>query len=168
MSLTELIDATADAVAADTANAAVVFRVTGSGTEGVRTDLDVRSHRVVVDEPPTLGGEDVAANPVEYALAAFASCQVVTYRFWAAKLGIELGDLTVAAEGDLDVRGFFGLDDAVRPGFGAVRIAVTIDGPESPERYEELRAAVDAHCPVLDLFGNPTPVSTEVKVAARA
>lgn len=25
-------------------------------------------------------------------------------------------------------------------------------------------AAVDAHCPVLDLFQNPTPVSTRVEV----
>ena len=27
------------------------------------------------------------------------------------------------------------------------------------ERYAELAAAVDAHCPVLDLFQNPVPVS---------
>jgi putative redox protein len=47
----------------------------------------------------------------------------------------------------------------VRPGFSAVRIEVTVTGPESPERYEELAAAVDQHCPVLDLFANPVPVT---------
>ena len=63
-----------------------------------------------------LAGGDGHANPVEYALAALASCQAITYRFWAAKLGIELDGLEVAAEGDLDLHGFFGLDAGVRPG----------------------------------------------------
>ena len=47
----------------------------------------------------------------------------------------------------------------MRPGFSAVRIEVTVTGPESPERYEELAAVVDQHCPVLDLFANPVPVT---------
>ena len=32
-------------------------------------------------------------------------------------------------------------------------------------RYQELREAVDAHCPVLDIFQNPTPVSVTVAKA---
>jgi hypothetical protein len=43
-----------------------------------------------------------------------------------------------------------------------VRLAITLTGPETEERYQELRAAVDAHCPVLDLFVNPTPVAVTV------
>jgi hypothetical protein len=34
-----------------------------------------------------------------------------------------------------------------------------VAGPESEARYAELAAAVDEHCPVLDLFKNPVPVS---------
>jgi putative redox protein len=34
-----------------------------------------------------------------------------------------------------------------------------VTGPESAERYAELAAAVDQHCPVLDLFQNPVPVT---------
>ena len=37
-------------------------------------------------------------------------------------------------------------------------------GPESPERYQQLAAAVDEHCPVLDLFRNPVPVDRTVTV----
>lgn len=69
-------------------------------------------------------------------------------------------ELAVDAEGDLDVRGFFGLDDTVRPGFQAVRVTVRISGPESAERYAELQRAVDEHCPVLDLTTGRTPVET--------
>jgi hypothetical protein len=46
-----------------------------------------------------------------------------------------------------------------------VRLAVTITGPETDARYQELREVVDAHCPVLDLFTNPTPVTTTVAKA---
>jgi len=53
----------------------------------------------------------------------------------------------------------------VRPGFGAVRLDIRISGPETEERYQELRAAVDEHCPVLDLFANATPVSVSVAKA---
>jgi uncharacterized OsmC-like protein len=162
VALHQIIDATAAAVADDVDNAAVVFRTTGEGVRQVATDIRIGGHRITVDEPPALGGENTDPNPVEAALAGLLSCQVVTYRFWAAKLRIPLDRIQVETEGDLDVRGFFGLDDAVRPGFGEVRVKVTLDGPAGPERYRELQEAVDKHCPVLDLFSNPTPVVTSL------
>lgn len=124
----------------------------------MRADIRAGRHTVTIEEPPALGGEDAAINPVESALAALLSCQVVTYRFWAAKLGIPLTDAHVETEGDLDVRGFFGLDDAVRPGFTEVRLVVTLSGSASDEDYAQLKDTVDAHCPVLDLFRNSTSV----------
>jgi uncharacterized OsmC-like protein len=157
-----IVDATAAAVSTDVANAAVVFSATGNGVSGVATDIRIGRHNSLIDEPPALGGTDAAPNPVETALAGLLSCQVVTYRFWAAKLGIPLDDIRIETHGDLDVRGFFGLDDGVRPGFGDVRVKVTLTGPASREQYRALQAAVDQHCPVLDLFANPTPVSTEL------
>jgi hypothetical protein len=54
------------------------------------------------------------------------------------------------------------LEDGVRSGFGEVRVKVRLTGPASPEQYRELQAAVDQHCPVLDLFSNPTSVRTEL------
>jgi OsmC-like protein len=51
------------------------------------------------------------------------------------------------------------------PGFTAIRVEVTVAGPETEERYAELAAAVDAHCPVLDLFQNPVPVSCALHLA---
>ncbi|HQY34733.1 MAG TPA: OsmC family protein [Actinotalea sp.] len=165
-SLVGIIAATAGAVAQDASRGLVAFTATGTATGSVATDVRTRQHGFVVDEPASLGGDDSATNPVEYALGAFIGCQVVTYRFWAAHLGIRLDDVSITAVGDLDVRGFFGLDDSVRAGFTEVRLDVRLSGPETAERYAELQAAVDAHCPVLDLFANPTPVRTVVSVDA--
>jgi uncharacterized OsmC-like protein len=166
MSVATAIEANESAISADAGRARVVFKTEGSLVGPTHVKLHSREHVLEVDEPGALAGANAHANPVEYALAALASCQAITYRFWAAKLGIELDGLEVAAEGDLDLRGFFGLDDTVRSGFTGIRLDVTPLGPESPERYRELADAVDAHCPVLDLFQNQTPVERRLAVPA--
>src|SRR4051812_26410474 len=165
MSVTEAIAANEQAIHGDAANARVVFRTEGALAGPTYVKLTSREHSIEVDEPGVLAGGDAHANPVEYALASLASCQAITYRFWAAKLGIQLDGLEVAAEGDLDLHGFFGLD-GTRPGFTKIRLDVTPLGPEPPERYRELADAVDAHCPVLDLFANPTAVERRLAVPA--
>jgi hypothetical protein len=58
-----IVDATAAAVSANAANAAVVFRAAGSGASGVATDIRIGRHETVIDEPPALGGADAAPNP---------------------------------------------------------------------------------------------------------
>ena len=164
MSVTAAIEANEQAIGADAGRAKVVFRTEGKLDGPTHVTLESRGHTIEVDEPDVLGGGDLHANPVEYALASLASCQAITYRLWAAKLGIELEGLEVAAEGDLDLHGFFGLDEAVRPGFTGIRLTVTPHGPESAERYQKLADAVDAHCPVLDLITNATPVERRLAV----
>ncbi|MFJ2619215.1 OsmC family protein [Glutamicibacter sp. NPDC087344] len=151
----ERISATAD-------NAKLTFTVQGEGFGSVASNIVAGKHTFTVDEPAALGGDDVAASPVEYALGALISCQVVVYRLYAEQLNIQVDDVKIVAEGHLDVRGLFGIDKTVRPGFTSVDLDVQITGPETAERYDELRQAVDAHCPVLDLFANPVPVTTAV------
>jgi uncharacterized OsmC-like protein len=166
MSVTAAIAANEEAIAAEAGNARVVFRTEGALEGPTLVRLVSREHTIEVDEPDVLAGGNAHANPVEYALASLASCQAITYRFWAAKLGIALDGVEVAVEGDLDLHGFFGLDTTSRPGFTSVRLDVTPLGPESPERYRELADAVDEHCPVLDLFRNATPVERRLAVAS--
>jgi hypothetical protein len=91
MSLNEIIDVTGRAVDADPANAAVVFRASGVGGAGVSTTIRAGRHTLIVDEPPVLGGDDAAANPVEHALAALISCQVVSGRTTPASTDLSIG-----------------------------------------------------------------------------
>jgi len=128
----------------------------------VGTVLTAGKHVFRIDEPEGLAGDDVAASPVEIALGALIACQVVVFRLYAQALNIRVDDISVVAEGDLDVRGLFAIDESVRNGFSAIRLITTITGPEPQERYDELREVVDAHCPVFDLFANPTPITTQV------
>lgn len=152
-------------IAANAATALLTYRVSGEGEGSVASSIRAGKHTFVVDEPGALAGDDVAASPVEYALGALISCQIVVYRLYAQGLGIQVDDIRIDAEADLDARRLFGIDETVRAGFSDVRLTITITGPESDERYQQLRDVVDAHCPVLDLFANPTPVSAVVRTA---
>ena len=146
-------------ITADVANASLTYTVKGQGYGSVATKLTAGKHVFHIDEPAGLAGDDVAASPVEIALGAFIACQIVVYRLFAQNLGIEIDAIEATAEGDLDVRGLFGVDPTIRPGFSAIRLTTRVSGPESEERYQELQKFVDAHCPVLDLFANPTPIT---------
>jgi uncharacterized OsmC-like protein len=164
MTLSTVIADTRTAVTEDPAAAQALFSADSELTGVTEVEVRTPTHSFTVDEPPALGGGGTAPNPVEYALASLGSCQAITYRFWAEHLGVSFDKLTVTVEGDLDIRRFLGFDESVRPGFSAVRVRVGITGPESPERYQQLAAAVDEHCPVLDLFRNPVPVDRTITV----
>lgn len=163
--LTEAGIAWNDRIESARSSAHLTYRVSGVGEGSVASRITAGKHEFFVDEPAALAGDDIAASPVEVALGALISCQIVVYRLYAQVLGIPFDDISISAEGDLDAARLFDKDDEVRAGFNDVRLTIELRGPESQERYEELRAAVDLRCPVLDLFQNPTPVSaTVVKV----
>jgi len=164
MSISAVIDATTYAISTDRANADVTFTAEASLVGVTEVAFGVRQHRLTIDEPASLGGGDTAINPVEAVLVGLGSCQAIAYRFWATKLDIAFDNISVTTRGELDLRGFFGLDDAIRPGFQGISYDVTISGPESPERYRQLAAAVDAHCPVLDTVSNPTPLRNSLTI----
>ena len=92
-------------------------------------------------------------------LAALASCQEITYRLYADRLGVPLDGVSVTVEGDIDLRGFTGADDSVRPGFRDIRIKVDLTSSAPLEALERVKATVDKHCPVLDIIGNAVPTA---------
>jgi uncharacterized OsmC-like protein len=162
MALREVIEGIGRTLEADPTRAVVRLRVEAELVGVTEVDVRAGAHHVTVDEPPAYGGGGAGPNPVQLALASLASCQAITYRFWAARLGIALDDVRVRVEGDLDVRAFLGFPLAGRPVPGEVRCLVTVTGPEEAARYEELARAVDEHCPVLDLFASPVNVRREL------
>ena len=133
-------------------------------TDGMRCRTTVRGHTVEADEPRSLGGSDTAQSPVELLLTSLATCQAVTYRLWAAELGVALDRIGVEVDGDLDLRGFLGLAPGVPAGYRAIRLAVTLEGPETAERYRELAGAVNRHCPVFDVLERPIPLERELRL----
>ena len=166
--LQALIVETQSAFRADPEKARATFASRSQLREGFHSEALLREHRVTVDEPPSLGGTDKGPNPVELVLAALGTCQEITYRAYAAALGIPLEGVRVELEGDLDLRGFFAVDESVRPGYQGVRGTVHLTSSAKPEVLEQLRQAVNAHCPVLDIIANPVPVNLDIAIERTA
>jgi putative redox protein len=157
--LGEVIAATQDQYRLEPDAARASFHSRSELTEGFRSDIAIQDHRLVVDEPDQLGGTDAGPNPIELLLAALGACQEITYKAYATAMGIDIERVSVELEGDIDLRGFFGVDDTVRAGFQEIRGTVHIQSTAPREALEKLKAAVDAHCPVLDMLTTPVPVS---------
>lgn len=155
-----------EAVSSEPSAASVQFRAHATATDGPTSSIRVNKHAFDQDEPAGFGGDDAAPGPVDYALAGLASCQIVVYKFWAAKENVRIDSLKVDVEADFDFRTMFGFVGGGRPGVSDVRVAVKITGPETEDTYAALQKQVDEHCPVFDLFSNPTPVSTTLVVSS--
>jgi len=160
--LKDIFAATQDSFRQRPAGAAATFTAATRQLAGLKSEATIRDFRLTLDEPPALGGSDSGPNPVEIILAALGTCQEITYRLYADSLGIPLNHVSVKVEGRIDFRGFFAVDEAVRPGFRDIRAVVEIDSPAKTGDIQRLKDAVDRHCPVLDILRNVTPTKLEL------
>lgn len=116
------------------------------------------------DEPAVLLGTDSGPNAVEAVLAALAACYTVGFAYNAAARGIEIEELTFDLAGELDLRGFLGLSEEVRPGFSQITCDITVKSNADPAGIEELSQYVQRTSPVLDILRNPVTVATRLVV----
>lgn len=153
------LTATTAAIAKDSANARAVFRASTSLDDGVRCSVRVREFEpLVIDEPPGLGGTDAGMNPVELVLGALGTCQQIVYAAYASVMGLQLDGISVECKGQLDLRGLFGMDPEVRPGYSGITFETSIESPEPLDRLQELIDLAESRCPVLDILVRPVPV----------
>ncbi len=111
------------------------------------------------DEPPVLLGTNAGANAVEAVLHALASCLAVGFVYNAAAQGIKVEGLKFKLEGDIDLHGFLGLSDRVRPGYQNIRLSYRVKTDAPREKVIELCNYVQKTSPVLDIIRNPVPVT---------
>jgi uncharacterized OsmC-like protein len=117
---------------------------------------------LVGDEPPVLLGENAGPNAVEAVLHALTSCLTVGFVYNAAAQGITVDSLELDVEGDLDLRAFLGLSDAVRPGYEGIEVRYRVEADAPKEQLEELCAYVQRTSPVLDILTRPVPVTVKM------
>ena len=98
--LKQLIGETQAKFKAEPEAAKATFESRSALQEGLRSEVSLRQHKLIVDEPPALGGTDSGPNPVELILASLGTCQEITYRAYATALGIPLDEVSVTVEGD--------------------------------------------------------------------
>ncbi|MHB1527315.1 MAG: OsmC family protein [Candidatus Dormibacteria bacterium] len=114
---------------------------------------------IVSDEPPVLLGTNHGPNAVELVLAALASCLTVSIVYCAAASDITVQELTLTLEGDLDLHGFLGLSETMRPGYEGIQVRYHLVSDASVEQLADLMTHAKAISPVLDIVRNPVPVT---------
>ena len=107
----------------------------------------VRRFSIDIDEPNELGGSNRFANPQEHLLAALNACMTVGYVAQCAVRGITIDKLEIETEGDIDLRGFLGLDATVAPGYLQLSYVVRIKGSGTREQFIAIHKAVMATSP---------------------
>ncbi len=146
----------------------VVFRADTEWVEDVRCAAKVRQFDpFIVDEPPELGGKDSAANPVELVLVALGTCQEIMYAAYASVMDIQLDAVRVNARGYLDLKGLFGLDPDIPPGYKRITFETEIESPADDEKLRKLIETVEGHCPVLDILCRAQSVSGKATANGR-
>lgn len=116
-------------------------------------------HTIIVDEPESMpGGTNKGTNPLDLFCASFGTCQEITYKYYGQVMGIDVQSVSCKVEAPIDLGGLVGLaDDAV--GLKSMKGAVTVESSASQEQLDQLKAACDAHCPLVDTIKGPTPVA---------
>jgi uncharacterized OsmC-like protein len=130
---------------------------------GTLSESKIRDFSLMADEPTWLGGTDKAPNPVEIFLGALGSCLATGYAANAAAMGIKIESMRIVQEGYLDLAGFFGISDEIRPGFQNIKTITYIKSDAAKEELEALKNHVEKTSPCGDICSNPIRViSSEI------
>lgn len=126
---------------------------------------EVRRHfEVDVDEPYELLGQNSAPNPQEMLMTALNACIMVGYVANAAVKGIALDKVEIETDGELDLRGFLGIDAAVPPGYESIRYTVRLKGNGTPEQFREIHEAVMKTSPNYFNISRPVRIDATLEV----
>jgi len=110
------------------------------------------------DEPEPLLGTDKGPNATEALLHGLACCLNASFIYQAALQGVRIDELELDLEGDLDLRGFLGLEPDVPPQFLEIRVTfrVKADAPEG--KLKALTDLAQKRSPVFNSVTRPVPV----------
>jgi uncharacterized OsmC-like protein len=118
---------------------------------GVRFAVQIRGHRVVVDQPPAGGGEDLAPMPLELLGASLGSCVALYVQQFCRARGLPYEGMQV----EVDARGAHG-----RIGRFDVRVKL----PEAlPAQYAQMLERVARSCPAHNTLVHGSEVAVEIE-----
>lgn len=164
-----------EGIQADPAKAKAAFHVTTRWAGQTRSETTVeaillggerieRDFRIVVDEPLELLGGNAAPNPQELLMTAVNACMMVGYVAGASMKGIDLEKVEIETRGELDLRGFLGLDADVPAGYRTVDYEVRIKGNGTAQQFAEIHETVMATSPNYFNLSRPVRMNGKLRV----
>jgi putative redox protein len=65
---------------------------------GYEHEIEIRGHRLIIDEPEGSGGGDAGPTPTELLAASLAGCTAVTIEMYANRKDWDLGEVEVSVD----------------------------------------------------------------------
>lgn len=135
---------------------------------GVKTNVEMANpagdaFKMTLDEPPAMpGGTNAGPNPLDVVCASLGTCQEITYKLYATVMDVPLNSVSAKVTAEIDLRGFVGL--IPKAGFEKIDVDIAIDAPDATDaQLDQLKAAVDAHCPLVASLSQPLKLNTVLK-----
>lgn len=113
------------------------------------------------DLPAVFNGGNTAINPLESLLSAVGACLTTTIVYQASARGIYVDAVECSVEGDIDLRGFLGLDEDVPLGYEEVRMSVSIEADVPEVELDSLVAMGERYSPLIGMFRPNTRIIVE-------
>ncbi len=116
-------------------------------------------YRIQHDFPDQLSGEGRGPTVCESCMGSLAACLTQTIVAHATSRGIQIDSIDIDVEGDVDLRGFTGISNDVRPGAQQFRVNMNIKSNNAPkEQINELYEIGKRFSPAFDTLTNGTSV----------
>jgi uncharacterized OsmC-like protein len=134
--------------------------------EGLACDITEGPWTITAGMTEKYGGTNEGPNPGVLGRAALGSCVAIGYAMWAERLGVPITSLEVEVQADYDVRGELGVDDQVRPGYGAMRYVVRVTSPAPEADVRRALDTADRYSSWRDNIANAVPVERELVIVS--
>jgi uncharacterized OsmC-like protein len=119
---------------------------------------------IKIDEPRQLLGGDAAPNPQEYLLAAMNACMLNTFVAACSLQGVNIESLELRCNGDIDLRGFLGIDPNVAAGYEEIQYTIRVKGDGTHKQYEKAHQAMVATSPNYFNIARPISLTASLEV----
>lgn len=132
--------------------------------EGLVCRVEEKGHVLSADLPPSMGGDGDGPSPGTLLRAALSSCVAIGVKMWAARKDVAIERIAVRVETDVDARGQFGVNDAVSPGFEAVRIHIDLVSQADAEALRDVVATSLRFSPLMDALRTAQSPDTHISI----
>jgi uncharacterized OsmC-like protein len=129
----------------------VTYRATAACPTHSRTEIPVRDLNVVIDEPVERGGTNLGPSPTESAMTALIACTNVIGHKNAARLGVDLGTVTIDADCKFDRRGVL-MEEEIDVPFPKVTLTVNCDTAANQDELTKVGVETAKYCAISKLF----------------
>ena len=118
-----------------------------------KTELKVRNHTLIADEPADVGGKDLGPRPGDFYRMSLASCTAITLRMYANRKNFDVKEIQVMVtteEGE---------------GKTTLHTSIKINGNLDEAQHTRM-LQIAKLCPVHKMLTNPIEIETSLSVVS--